>query len=424
MPDLSLRVTRGDATMLYATFVGSYTLRIHLRMDECIDEVLMRIALDKTAKRYPYFCVSVRKNEKEVYYEENTAPVALIHSSDAPVLSSPQSNGHIWAVSYWEDNLYIDFFHGRADGSGVYPLVATLLYYYLQERYGLANDKGIRTLEKPVTEQETHDPVDDLPLIDLNTLKAAPVEPALNLMEEKKLSGVPGKGIVYRLSLPEETFIPFIKENDATPGLMVCVLFARAIERVIPEHAAPIVNQYIVNARPMLHAKETFHNCTNRVVLHYDKKIRKMPLEMQGTVYRGKTFIQSDNETIRNGMTVSGSMAQMLLDLPDLQTKVQAAGQAVGGMFKAASFIVSYVGKWPYHQLESHMLEFWTYTPAGPFPLIEVSAVNGKVFLSIMQSFEDDVFYKAFTDELKEHGLEYTEHGQSSVQISDMAHCS
>ena len=52
MPDLCLRVTRGDATMLYATFVGSYTLRIHLRMDECIDEGLMRIALDKTAKRY------------------------------------------------------------------------------------------------------------------------------------------------------------------------------------------------------------------------------------------------------------------------------------------------------------------------------------------------------------------------------------
>ena len=26
MPDLCLRVTRGDATMLYATFVGSYTL--------------------------------------------------------------------------------------------------------------------------------------------------------------------------------------------------------------------------------------------------------------------------------------------------------------------------------------------------------------------------------------------------------------
>ena len=73
MPDLCLRVTRGDATMLYATFVGSYTLRIHLRMDECIDEGLMRIALDKTAKRYPYFCVSVRKNEKEVYYEENAA---------------------------------------------------------------------------------------------------------------------------------------------------------------------------------------------------------------------------------------------------------------------------------------------------------------------------------------------------------------
>ena len=417
-----MRVTRGDATMLYATMVGSYTFRLHLRMDERIDEGQMRIALDKTAKRYPYFCVSLRQNEKDIYYEENAAPIALIHSSDVPVLSSPQSNGHIWAVSYWEDHLYLDFFHGRADGAGVYPMVATLLYYYQQERYGLTEDTGIRTLEKPVTEQETHDPVDDLPLIDLSALKAPPVETALNLMEEKKLPRADGKGVVYRLSFPEETFIPFIKENDATPGLMACVLYARAIERVIPEHSAPIISNYIVNARPMLHAKETFHNCTNRVVLRYDEKVREMPLERQGTVYRGKTFIQSDENVIRNGMIAAGSLAQMLMDLPDLKTKVQAAGQAIGGTYQGASFMVSYVGQWPYRQLEDHIREFWTYTPAGPFPLIEVAAANGKVFLSIMQSFEEDMFYQALIDELKEHGIAYTEHGKSSVQVSDIAH--
>ena len=73
-----------------------------------------------------------------------------------------QTNGHIWAVSYEEDNLYVDFYHGRADGAGLYPLLATLLFYYYQELEGLSDDSGIRTLEKPITVAETHDPVDDL----------------------------------------------------------------------------------------------------------------------------------------------------------------------------------------------------------------------------------------------------------------------
>ena len=34
MTDPSLKVTRGDATMLYATSHGSYTVRFHLRLDQ------------------------------------------------------------------------------------------------------------------------------------------------------------------------------------------------------------------------------------------------------------------------------------------------------------------------------------------------------------------------------------------------------
>ena len=107
---------------------------------------------------------------------------------------------------------------------------------------------------------------------------------------------------------------------------MLSVLIARAIERVHPEHEAPLVSNYVVNARPMLRADDTFHNCTNRVVFHYDDRIRRMPLERQCTAYRGKTFIQADEDAIVQGMTVAGSMAQTILDLPDFATKAKLAG--------------------------------------------------------------------------------------------------
>ena len=68
MTDLCLKVTRGDATMLYATSHGSYTVRFHLRLDQKIDGQKLRSAMDKTARRYPYLCVCLRRNEREFYY--------------------------------------------------------------------------------------------------------------------------------------------------------------------------------------------------------------------------------------------------------------------------------------------------------------------------------------------------------------------
>ena len=81
--------------MLYATSHGSYTVRFHLRLDQKIDGQKLRSALDKTARRYPYFCVCLRRNEREFYYEVNDQPVALLHTDKAITLGSPETGRHI-----------------------------------------------------------------------------------------------------------------------------------------------------------------------------------------------------------------------------------------------------------------------------------------------------------------------------------------
>jgi hypothetical protein len=132
-----------------------------------------------------------------------------------------------------------------------------------------------------------------------------------------------------------------------------------------------------------------------------------MPLERQCTAYRGKTFIQADEETIVQGMTVAGAMAQMILDIPDFSAKAKIAGQAMAGTYDAATYMVSYVGKWKYASIEPYILEFWTHVPkANPF-LTELAAVNGILFLSIQQGFEGNDYLNAFFDQLKEHGIPY-----------------
>lgn len=418
--EYSLSVGRGDALMMYATSSGSYTVRLHFRLDGPIVQDAMQRALDKTAKRYPYFCVTLKKNEREFYYERNDAPVALLHTDEMITLGTKETNGHIWAVSFNDDNLYLNFFHGRADGTGIYFLAGTLLYYYFHEVYGLNDSTGIRTLETPITKEETADPYDALPLIDLSKFQRPPVPEALNMMGSLGLKRGEGKGYIRKLSIPEDVMVPFIRENDATPGILVCVLMARAIERVLPDHTLPIVNSYVINSRPMLNARESFHNATERAALDFSDSIKKLPLDMQCTAYRGKTILQSDEDMVRNRAAASASISQMVLNLPDFDSKVQAARRAMGGFFKSSSYVVSYVGRWAYPKLGEHIREFWTETPTGEFPLLELSAVNGNVYISMLQAYCEDVYYEAFKKELEENGITYEEHGMKPIQVPEI----
>ena len=402
--------------MLYATSHGSYAIRIHLRLDHRVDKQKMRDALDKTAQRYPYFCVSLKRNEREYYYEVNSSPVALLHTKETVALGTPKTNGHVWAVCYDEDNLYIDFFHGRSDGTGVYSLIATLLYYYYDEH----DVPGIKTLDTPTSEAETRDPVDDLPLIDLSTLNLPASPKALQLMEESGLEHAGGKGLILKLMIPEEPFLRFTKSHDGTPGILLSVLIARAIERVHPHHELPLISNYVVNARPMLKADDTFHNCTNRVVFHFDDRVRQLSLERQCTVYRGKTFVQADEDTIVQGMTIAGSMAQMILDMPDFSTKAAFARQAMEGTYDSATYMVSYVGKWKYPQVGKHIREFWMETPSQSFPLVELAAVNGNVCASILQPFSEWLYYDALLEELQENGIPYVDCGTTPVNVAEI----
>ena len=52
--------------------------------------------------------------------------------------------------------------------------------------------------------------------------------------------------------------------------------------------------------------------------------------------------------------------------------------------------------------------------------MIEVAAVNGKIFVSFLQPFSDQCYYDALLDELKENGIEYVECGMTPVCVADI----
>ena len=69
-----------------------------------------------------------------------------------------------------------------------------------------------------------------------------------------------------------------------------------------PERKKPIVCTYIINARSMLNAEETFHNCLYSAHFNYGEELKKLPLMMQNTVARGITMYHMEEDKVRNDL--------------------------------------------------------------------------------------------------------------------------
>ena len=102
-----LRITIGDFTAVYNS--GAYLgVRLCVRLDDKIDGDILKSATEKTAKRYPYFCVRFAQNEREYYLEDNPLPVMTINKATSTGLLTEAVNYHAWAVCYIDDFIYFD----------------------------------------------------------------------------------------------------------------------------------------------------------------------------------------------------------------------------------------------------------------------------------------------------------------------------
>ena len=400
------RITTGDLIHTYGSFglKIDYTVRLTLRLDDGIDGNMLKEAVVRTSKRYPYLMLKMHINDRDIYYEDNPEPVAVLNQEASVALGAEETNYHVWAVCYYEDRLFFDFYHGICDGTGIYMVLSTLLYYYTNLRYGVTDSEGIRTLQDEIDPGEFVDPLDSLPEIDISSMPATAREPAFSLIEDGGFTPCAQK--LYDIAIPDEAFVSFSSDHDASPGIMVSILMARAVDMVFPNRDKKLIGNYVVNGRPMLHAPLSHHNCVTAMILDYSDKVKAMPLERQCTVYRGKTFIQSDEEAIRKRMQMmSAAYKAVDKNTPTVETKMDTFARFMEGGRKNYTIIVSYVGRWKHPSVGEHVREFWTHVPNANDFLIELAAINGNVYLTVHQGFEEDTLIRAFEEELKANGI-------------------
>ena len=393
---MSIAITNGDILHVYGGLgLGiDYTVRLSIKMKDEVDGDMLTEALKNTEKRYPYLSLRLMKDEQKLYYEENAEPVT-IHNTDKKIsLASDASNYHMWAVCYKDDRIFLDIFHGICDGTGMYMVLSTLLYYYCAARYGVTDHTGIRTLDDPILPQESIDPADHMPEMDISKVPVPKLEDAFSIIDDVGLT--PCEPKIYDIIIPEAPFVKFSSENDASPGTMISILFSRAIDELYPDRDKPLRSSYVVNCRPMLGALETHHNCVNTIKFEYTDKIKAMPFDRQCTVHRGTTFVQSDADRVKGAMMVTANRNRMVEKMaPTLEAKEYGFGQMMSRGKKLFTYMVSYVGQWKHKALAPYVTEFWTHVPGANCFLTEIAAINGNIFLSVHQNFiEEDVMNK------------------------------
>ncbi|MBR1673866.1 MAG: hypothetical protein IJ703_02785 [Eubacterium sp.] len=401
------QITAGDYTSVYSC-VDYPNVRICVRLDEKVDGDLLSEATQKTAERYPYFCVKLIRGEKEYYLEDNPLPVKTFNQNTSAALQTEETNYHVWAVCYYDDFIYFDVFHGLADGNHMFRMLSTLLYYYMSEKYGDAMAEDILTLEVPIADEEPTDPIDELELpetLSMPERQDPEHHPAFKCIEDGKAEA--GEHVFYDIAIPEAEFVRFTSEYDSTPGNMITLLAARAFDSLFPNSDKPPVGNYFINGRPMLGAKNTQHNCFAMARMEYDRTVKAMDFREQCRFYREKTRFYASPEFVRNYMLSLAIRVNMLRQISSMDVREQMIKGVMASIKPFITYGVSYVGKWKYVSMEKHIKELWSHVVGRSEISIEMNAVSGNIFVSYQQGIKDEIYVKAFMEQLDSFNIPY-----------------
>lgn len=392
-------------------------MRTRVRMRDLVDPEALRHAVDMTMKRYPYFCVELKKAE-EYYLAENDRPIVITHSLTGVELNTAESNYHLVSFS-WSDNwIIMDISHAITDGTGAYEVMRTLLYYYVSSRYDVKLEKeGIRLAGDVISLEEWEDP-----LIKAENLPTPPkneMQPSINLVKAAGLENDKAP-TVYSIAIAEDEFMRFNIEHDGSPATMVSLFLCRAIARLYPDSEDAIRIAMTVNQRNALGAPLAHQSLVGGALLEYKEKLRSWPLDRQATVFRGMVFVQTMEEAVLAGVASQKGIIQAILSKQESQERV-AVAQMIGNLSgKILSGTVSYVGKANFKGAEKYIRDFraWTHGTADNI-LIEISAVNGRFTLDFLQPFRSPIYVNAFLKEFEENGITYDLQDVMKLDIPD-----
>ena len=381
------------------------TLRIKFRLNDKINIPSLSHSLKMVQKRYPYFCVELKKDDNGFYFIKNDRDIILTDSTKNIILNSEESNCHLISFQHSEDNyIIINMSHALADGVATYALIRTLLYYYITNAYNIELSKeNIRLVEDEISEEEFNDPLVTtkklmkLPQINLN--------PGLNIIKENHLENQ--GNFIYHLEINEKELMDYVKSIKATPNTLMSLLLSKAMKKENPDAKNFVRMSICVDLRKLLDAPLAHQSLVSGIVYDYDESYNNLNIEEE--IKKIRETVSDSIKEPKSLFFISSSYYYLLMlsKEKDINKARMIAAKNKETMGDLVSGVISYVGKANFGDAEKYITDFRTETDCPSPILVEIAAVNGKFYLDFIQNFKDERYINAFKKEMDELKIKY-----------------
>ena len=399
-------------------FFSSFKLVVTLRDD--VDYALLLKAVNSAMKRYPYFRVSPQKSGDTIQLQNNEAPIPVFNDGRCVVLGTAESNGHLLAFGCEGRRILLHASHYIADGMGISPLLLSVLYLYISEKYGTdgLNSQRILMPDDPVSDEEYAYPFPERPASNFDEADSKTANTAYFLDS----AAFDDKGLyAYHLRIPQGSMMSVANTSDGSPVSFLSVMLFRALceldkglDRSVIAH---VQHQY----RAAINAPLNRHSLVSYIPVTLSPTVKNRHVELQNTIIRGQIILGSEPENDLH------SIDRLVSVLPSdkclsFNEKQLAMRKYVESSINPKTFGISYVGKMNWFGMDQYIEDLHAYIGEKATPnmlLIEVMTVGDYFSINFMQGGRGTRYVDAFIQQLSELGIPVSLVGEERYTLCD-----
>ena len=395
------------------------TFRLAVRMRAPVDFELLCRSVDRAMMRYPYFRVCPAREGEELVLRYNARPLPVFPDDRAVTLGSEQSGGHLISFGCKDNTIFIDGSHYLADGMGIDPLLKTLLYIYVSERYGEEGleKERIRMPDGAVCEGEYAYPFPDR-AIDAQEICVFPDAPEQVYGLDPDAFDSDGL-YAYHLHIPQKAMMSKASSSDGSPVSFLSVLLYRAIHRLDQTINEPVVAHVQHQYRATLQAPVTHHSLVNYLPVVLPPRLNRFDVEKQNTVVRGQVILKGGREA---DIAAVNRLIKAFPSNAPFDDKREAMARYAQDSTRGKTFGISYVGKMDWCGLESYVEDLHAYIGekhTKNMLLLEVMTIGQDFSLTLMQSGRGEKYLTAFMDEIRALDIPVSLVGEGRYRLCD-----
>ena len=231
---------------------NAFTVRVKVTVSEPVDGTLLTEAAREAMTRFPYYSVKVGLDEGENYVLlPNDRPIAVLpEKDDRLLLGSEEVAGHLFAITWRDDNIWFNFAHCLCGGYGALPWVKTTMYQYLTKKYGeIIPPADLKAVGSPVTAEEyAYADPDDLPVDDpLKRYEEGDSNVGVEMDYYYFVNPFSKDIYYYQIELDSRSFMEYAKKIDGTPNSVLAAIMLKTTARYFPKRKGQHISAKIAD---------------------------------------------------------------------------------------------------------------------------------------------------------------------------------